>query len=258
MRLFGCALTAPEKVTDFLSQRGLAYDLVGLGRKIKNTDHDYILCLSFADFKNNLEVFNSREFKYKNVVVFTSILKLRMIHPVFLLDVKSLTPDLTNPFDFTTPNLEVLCASSSEIQPHKSQLIEDDYLGQLIEDSSKGSILTSLMTLIYRIPTSKSQNECRDRIILWLYQDNKTLQDLERDLDWVRPLEVRSQLLEIVSQYHNYKKFFKSYRKLENKEQINQESIEKAIKEFGVNEFDIHYMLSILSKIRENQKLKAS
>jgi hypothetical protein len=88
-----------------------------------------------------------------------------------MVDVDSLDPKLNQPYKFKSPDFNLF--KPMKPKHHPVSIKDEKYLPVLINNALNGSILTHLMTLIYKIPNGKVQNDYRDKIIGWFVLGNQ-------------------------------------------------------------------------------------
>jgi hypothetical protein len=221
----------------------VGFNLNDAARKKEAANSDALLILTYPDFTKNLELLNNKRLKDKEVYVFAPVIRFRNISGVYMLDALDLEPKLNQPYRFITPNFDVAATA----KPQTVEIKDEKYLPLLINNALTGSILTNLMTLIYKIPNGRVQNEYRDKIIGWFVLGDSKLATIKALIDTIKQTEVRDNLYKLVKASKNYKDVFNHIAELNrNKKPI---SYSKIAEKMNVNEFDLRYMISVASKL---------
>lgn len=253
-------MTSPAKVADFLEKKNLSYSVLPVGFSLDDPEyrktvlkHDYLLILTYSDFTKNLHLLNNKKLADKTFVLFAPVIRFRNITHVEMVDVDDLAPKLNQPYRFKKADFNLF----KPVQGHPNHHVEikdEKYLPLLINNALSGSILTSLMTLIYKIPNGKVQNDYRDRIIGWFVLGDDKLSTIKAVIDTVQQAEVRDGLMKLIKASKNYKDVFKYIAELNAaKKPI---SYSKIAEKMNVNEFDLRYMISVAAKIEFGANLK--
>lgn len=259
MRLLGCAMTSPAKVADFLTKKNLNFGIFPVNFSLSESEHrkfamahDYLLILTYADFKNNLDNLNNKKLAGKTFVLFAPVVRFRNIANVEMVDVDSLEAKLNQPYRFKAPDFNLFKLVKPTL--HTIEITDEKYLPLLINNALSGSILTHLMTLIYKIPNGKVQNEYRDKIIGWFVLGDDKFATIKGLIDTITQTEVREGLIKLIKASKNYKDVFKHIAELNaTKKPV---SYSKISEKMNVNEFDLRYMISVAAKISFGEGLK--
>ena len=258
MELFGCAMTSPETVTAYLSFSNKKFTILPSGIKLKKIGDskvdlvrkaikkcDFLLVLNFSDFKSNIATLNGKLLVGKKVVLFAPTIRFLSLKNCKLLDVETTKLSLTNPFIYRQLDFERFKKS---VVDSNVEIEQEPYVSMLINTALEGSILSKLMTLIYQIPNSKTQNEYRDHIVSWFVKCN----DETTIVEWLSGMPdnaVKEKLVQLVNQFKHYKTVFKHIAELESRKRpVN---IPKICEKFHVSEFDLRYMLNIAGCLTE-------
>lgn len=259
MELFGCAMTSPETVTAYLSFSNKKFTILPSGIKLKKIGEskvdlvrkaikkcDFLLVLNFSDFKSNIATLNGKLLVGKKVVLFAPTIRFLSLKNCKLLDVETTKLSLTNPFIYKQLDFERF--KKSVVDDANVEMEQEPYVSMLINTALEGSILSKLMTLIYQIPNSKTQNEYRDHIVSWFVKCN----DETTIVEWLSSMPdnaVKEKLVQLINQFKHYKTVFKHIAELESRKRpVN---IPKICEKFHVSEFDLRYMLNIAGCLTE-------
>lgn len=258
MILYGCGMTSPETIRDYLTSVGKSFAILPFGIKLADFNStkssaarkqlrlsEFVLIQNYTDFRNNLKFLKSRTFPIK-AILFAPVIQFRKIDGVHMLDVETLEVSLTKTFRFSPINFSQLQKTLPEIVVN---INEEDYASVLIDTALEGSILAKMMTLIYKIPNSKVQNEYRDRIVRWFVRGDDKISTVATAIADLPDKKVQVLLLEIIEKYKHYKDVFKliaSHNK--KKKKI---SFEKICEKYKVSEFDLRYMLNIAEGVAD-------
>lgn len=265
MKLIGCAMTSPGTVCEYLDSMKMKYAIMPIGFKLAGADDDaevkkvraavkknsIILILTYSDFRSNLEALNGKNLKGKTVVIFAPVVRYRNIDNCHLLDVVTADIAMNQPYRFRPAEFS---AFSTEIVDKKVTIKNEDYIAELIDNALAGSILTKLMTLIYQIPNSKTQNEYRDRIIGWFVKGDDKVETVKKLISDLPDKKLLNQLVELIENSDNYKKVFQHIADLNAKGKAI--SYSKISTKFEVSDFDLRYMISVASSLTFGEKLK--
>lgn len=257
MKLYGCAMTSPHAILEHFKGIGITPMVLTINDSFedkavasKALEAGVVLLLTYQDFKKNLEVLNKKKFKDLTVILFSPVVRFRDIRPIKMVDVVTLEPKLSQPYHFKEPDLTFDVKKGNEAV----LILNEPYLPLLIDNALSGSILTHLMTYLYRIPNAKVQNEYRDKVIGWIVYGDDSPKTLKGLLSTIKQVEVRKGLYDTVRDNIIYKEVFKHIAELNaNKKPV---SYAKIAKKFDVNDFDLRYMVSIASKIDFGEQLK--
>lgn len=236
MQIFGFAMTSPAVVLDYLEGNGKNVYICDNDKKIPAVD--FVLSLSFYDFKHYRKVLGNS----KAIILFAPALALRQIEGVVMLDVKLASkPDLDRPLTYRKPKLSRLLIKKKG--PASIIITEQLYTTDLVETALSGSILTHLMTFLYKISNTKQQNDYRDSIIEWFVFGDGKLATIKRIVDSLKQKELRLGLFTLIKENIHYHTVFQRLKQEPDLDLTN----------LNVNEFDINYMLSVANKA--NKKL---
>lgn len=265
MRLLGCAMTSPGTIIDYLEMNKTSYELMPIGFKLDPSNEKYedlksrikkakvILIPTYADFQSNLAELNRKWMASKTVVLFAPVVRFRNIENCTLLDVNSVQITINQPYRFKPVELSAL-KTPDGFEPVPVKIKNQNYIAELINNALAGSILNKLMTLIYKIPNSKVQNEYRDRIIGWFVKGDDKISTIKALLDDLPNATIRDDLLELVKKSKDYKKVFQHIADLNARGKPI--SYSKISTKMGVSDFDLRYMISIANSIDFGAKLK--
>ena len=193
---------------------------------------------------------NNTRLKDKEVYMFAPIIRFRNIQGVSMLDALDLEPKLNQPYRFVKPMFSI----ADGLQPSLVSIRDEKYLPLLINNALTGSILTNLMTLIYKIPNGRVQNDYRDKIIGWFVLGDSKLSTVKAVVDTIKQAPVREGLMKLIKASKNYKDVFNHIKELNaSKKPI---SYSKISEKMNVNEFDLRYMMSVAAKLDFGDKLK--
>lgn len=264
MKLIGCAMTSPGTILEFLLSQKTKNYVLPIGVKLQDSENEMtlkareeikkvstILILTYPDFRANLEVLNSKNFKGKTVVIFAPVVRYRNITNCALLDVVSTDIAINQSYRFKPAEFSLL------LNPPADAVVEiknEDYIAELIDNALAGSILTKLMTLIYQIPNSKTQNDYRDRIIGWFVKGDDKIATISKMIADLPDKKLLAQLIELIENSTNYKKVFQHIADLNAKGKPIAYS--KISTKFEVSDFDLRYMISVASNLSFGEKLK--
>ena len=257
MKLIGCSMTSPAKVIEYLNKAGKSVHTFPVGFTLDDVEQkklaaksDALIVLTYPDFTKNLNLLNNKKLHSKEVYVFAPVIRFRNIQGVTMLDALDLEPKLNQPYRFIKPNFAV----ADTVEPANVEIKDEKYLPLLINNALTGSILTNLMTLIYKIPNGRVQNEYRDKIIGWFVLGDSKLSTIKAVIDTIKQAEVRENLMKLIKSSKNYKDVFIHIAELNaNKKPI---SYSKIAEKMNVNEFDLRYMISVASKLNFGDNLK--
>lgn len=253
MKLFCFSMTSPATVIDYLKSNNKTFYVPVMNFNEAELDNgaEFIFLLAYTDFIKHLNVLNTAKYKNKCIILFAPVVRARELIGANVLDVFDLQPKLNQPFRFKTADFKTLV---SDVAPKKVSIKDEQYLPMLINNALTGSLLTKLMTLIYKIPNSKIQNEHRDRIIHWFVQGDKKISTIKNIVDNIKQEEVRDSIFNLIKDSKNYKDVFMHISELNsNKKPI---SYSKIAEKFAVNEFDLRYMISVASKAKFGDEMK--
>lgn len=206
-----------------------------------------LLLLTVSDLVKNMPVLMSKPYDSVLVFVFAAPMKLNDVIGVQPLDY---APSAEHPgFGFTLSTLSLRPLSRLKTQSDLKRR-NGRYLAKLITHVQSGSLLNSLMTFIYTLPSS-AQTKMKLEIVQWLYA-GKTDKELETRLASLRKdgISVTSKCLEKLGAIlftevgANYRKAFAEYRK--QKKTGKPPKLSAIVKEFGVVEYEMRYVLSVL------------
>lgn len=232
MQIFGFSMTSPALVLDFLHSNNQTSYICDSYQAIP-TGTDFVISLSFYDFKHYRKVLEQP----KPIVVFAPALALRQIEGITLMDVKLADkPDLDRPLSYRRPKLSRLLKKKKTT--NLIVITEQLYTTDLIETALSGSILTHLMTFLYKISNTKQQNDYRDSIIEWFVFGDGKLATIKRIIDSLKQKELRLGLFTLIKENIHYHAVF---------QRLKQEP-DLDLSDLNVNEFDINYMLSVANK----------
>ena len=250
MILFGCAMTSPVAVRQYLSKKKIPRKTLTIGTVMDESysSFPYILILKYSDFTRNLKVLES--FEGVKVVLFASIVRLKNVQGLTCLDADL---DVINNYRFNAPNYRLLSRKTeSDVE------IVDDFLPELINNFKSGSLLNGLMTWIYGIPSTNVQHRVTDMVIRWMFEgsDIATLK-----VQLKKTLKTRSLdgLLEILEGEIgvNYTKGFRAVGAQIREEAIKPKPINYKLlkKKFGIATYEARYCTFTYRKIRKPKNL---
>lgn len=258
MELFGCAMTSPETVTAYLTFSNKKFTILPSGIKLKKTGYqkvdlvrkaikkcEFLLVLNFSDFKSNIATLNGKLLVGKKVVLFAPTIRFLPLKNCKLLDVETTKLSLTNPFIYRQLDFERF---KNSVVDSNVEIEQEPYVSMLVNTALEGSVLSKLMTLIYQIPNSKTQNEYRDHVVSWFVKckDETTIGEW---LSGMPDNAVKEKLVQLINQFKHYKTVFKHIAELESRKRpVN---IPKICEKFQVSEFDLRYMLNIAGCLNE-------
>lgn len=247
MLLFGCSEVSPYVFRQSIFQAGVkGIKTVEMGANLRREDytkHNVLIIIDFKDLLKNIHTLNTDEFFDTKVVVFAGAVVLKSVNPIVLLD-SSGEVDLSTFFASRIPDRVV---------------IKDTFLSDTIDRLRSGSLLNSLMTWIYGLPSATFQQKIREDIVHWMFTGNdfSGLKDMlespeqKRSISKRRILELKEILTgETSSDYITvfrilYKRFFAKQKKLE----IDIVTLKEISDDFNVDIFEISYCLEIFKKM---------
>lgn len=231
MKIVGFTHTSPQVVQQFLRDAQQTSSVLPLGYILQHKPKsDSLIILSMKDLKTNRRVLS----QYSGIViVFAALPELMCVRHIKLLDAKPKLA-LDSPPVYSSPNFDDIFKVEDTVLKFKT----NRYLTDLIELARSGSILTHLMTFLYRITSTKQQNDYRDLIISWFVYGDGKLVTIKKVVDSLKQKELRLGLFTLIKENIHYHHVFQRLRKGKPVDLAKEK----------VNEFDINYMLSIADK----------
>lgn len=253
MRIIGSSITSPAVVVDYLDSQNCSYGIFPINFSLGNQDtrefalsKDILLILTYSDYKSNIKLLNNYRLAGKTLILFSPVVRFTSMLDVIMLDIENLEIMLDHPYKFKDPDLKSITATSKEVVLETSN---DHYLPLLVETALTGSLLTHLMTFIYKIPNTKTQNIYKHKIILWFVSGDSKLSTIKEIISTILPVEVREGILNVIKLAKKYKEVFEHIAILQ--KERKHISFSKISNMFDVSEFDLRYMTSIAAKLKE-------
>lgn len=262
--VFGISNSAPDSVLDRLSRSKLigspsevAVHQVGMGLPTKlSSKVKFLFLLTVADVQKHFKALMTSAYKDVHVFVFGAPMKLHDIHGIVPLDYEP-NPELPGfGFKMTSLNLSPVRRARTQSQLRRKN---GKYLENLLTHVQEGSLLNPLMTAIYGLP-STAQTKVKIAAVSWLYK-NKPVSALNASL-----LDLASKGIKISAAFHTkltdiltsdaakkYQLAFSEYRK-DKLDTGKAPNIQKIAKQFGVVEYEMTYILSVLRDAKSSRQ----
>ena len=250
-KVFGVSNSSPETVIETLIRRkvvksnsDIAVHPVGTKLGVERVKAKAIFLLTIADLTHNMKTLCLSSYKDMPVFVFAAPMKLAEIRGVFPLDYE---PDPSLPgFGFILKPLSLRALKTS----HESRLKRRDgkYLANLLTHVQEGSLLNTLMTAIYSVP-SAAQTITRVTICRWLLNGKKeselspALQKLQKEY----PLtdNARKKLEGIVLSEVG-KKYFDALHQYAKAKSDGNAKVDSIAKSTGCSAYEMRYCIHVV------------
>lgn len=242
-RIFGVANHSPEYVIEALRKAKLAESLKSIGivpseqRLSRRTSCEYLLLLSTKDLRRNATVLATPKYENVKVFVFANPMDLSELEGLIALDYES-NPEYPG-FGFRLKAFnvrEVKKASESRLEYRQGR-----YLHKLIKYVKRGSLLNPLMTYLYTLP-SQTHNFVKVAVAKW-FMSGKSNKSLLAVLEKEVSANVQSRLSAIL--FNEVGDRFKLvFARIKTNGSAD---LKAAAKEHQVSDYEIRYLLSVLS-----------
>lgn len=215
----------------------------------ENCSYKVVMFLTALDLRKNLKLLNDKECI---AILFANPLRVNELQGVVPLDF-SADPEYPG-FGFNLHSLD-LTKISKKIEHTEVTKINGNYLSNLISYVQKGSLLNSLMTFIYTLPSS-SQSLVKVAVVKWLYL-NKPRSYLDNILDDLGSTIVTKKCRERLKKIlftevgTQYQKAFIEYKSMKADGKAN---LVKIAKQYGVSDYEMRYILSIVEESKRAAK----
>lgn len=262
--VFGISNSAPDAVLEKLSRSKLisspsevAVHQVGMPLPSKlSSKVKFLFLLTVADIQKHFKTLMSSRYKDVHVFVFGAPMKLNDIAGIVPLDFEP-NPELPG-FGFKLSSLTL-----SPVRRARTQAVlrrkNGKYLDSLLTHVQEGSLLNPLMTAIYGLP-STAQTKVKIVSVSWLYK-SKPVSALDASLltlasNGIRiSAAFRTKLVDILTSdaAKKYQAAFSEYRK-EKLDSGKAPNIQKIAKQYGVVEYEMTYILSVLRDAKSSRQ----
>lgn len=253
-QIFGIANHSPEYVIDALRKAKLIESLKNIGivpseqRLSRRTSCEYLLLLSTKDLRRNASILATSKYQNVRVFVFANPMDLSEIEGLTALDYES-NPEYPGfGFKLKAFNVrEVKKASESRLEYRRGR-----YLHKLIKYVKRGSLLNPLMTYLYTLPSS-TNNFVKIAVAKW-FMSGKPNKSLLTALDKEVSDNVRNRLSAILFNEvgDRFKLVFARIR------ENGLSDLKAAAKEHQVSDYEIRYLLSVLSNSESGAGFESS
>lgn len=253
-QIFGIANHSPEYVIDALRKAKLIESLKNIGivpseqRLSRRTSCEYLLLLSTKDLRRNASILATSKYQNVRVFVFANPMDLSEIEGLTALDYES-NPEYPGfGFKLKAFNVrEVKKASESRLEYRRGR-----YLHKLIKYVKRGSLLNPLMTYLYTLPSS-TNNFVKIAVAKW-FMSGKPNKSLLAALDKEVSDNVRNRLSAILFNEvgDRFKLVFARIR------ENGLSDLKAAAKEHQVSDYEIRYLLSVLSNSESGAGFESS
>lgn len=253
-QIFGVANHSPEYVIDALRKAKLIESLKNIGivpseqRLSRRTSCEYLLLLSTKDLRRNASILATSKYQNVRVFVFANPMDLSEIEGLTALDYES-NPEYPGfGFKLKAFNVrEVKKASESRLEYRRGR-----YLHKLIKYVKRGSLLNPLMTYLYTLPSS-TNNFVKIAVAKW-FMSGKPNKSLLTALDKEVSDNVRNRLSAILFNEvgDRFKLVFARIR------ENGLSDLKAAAKEHQVSDYEIRYLLSVLSNSESGAGFESS
>lgn len=265
MYAFGLSNHSPGQAVTTLMSKGIIEDeseiaILPAGMRLRENKkpiRDVIFVMSIPDFRRNLEIFNSRKYESTRVFLFASALRINELQNVTALDFDTDPAQAGLGFtprkDLNMPLYRRTLKSSADTVKHSVV----NYLNTLTDNVKRGSLLNTLMTFIYTLPSATHQTPIKEAVAVNLYraQSFKKLEEAFDALDLNITKRVRDRFKEILTSEigENYKQAFKAMAADPDKAN----ALENACKQFQTSDYEMRYLKSVVDAIGQPKKTKA-
>lgn len=257
MKVFGIANHSPDAVISELLERKIVKNSAEIAVLPLNSDlpskapkYRFLLVLTTADLKRNLDTLNAGVYEGLSVLVFSSPMSLNRFRGVSPVDY---APNPEYPgFGFSLSSLDL--SKLRKVYRTPVEVKQVSYLRRIVRYVREGSLLNPLMTFIYSQHFSL-QPKLKVIAVRWIFSGKKlsVLEDDIAKLDVKPSAKAVENLKGILTSEAaaRYREAFAEYRASLKGTKI---ATKKLAKNHGVAEYEITYMLSVLADL-ESSKL---
>lgn len=255
MLCFGITNFSPEKVLEFLMERGTIrtaadVSIIPAGKKLlgNRPKRKVVFIMSIGDLGRNLRVLNDKIYSGVQVFIFASPLRINELKGCTALDMQHDVGHRGIGFN-TNTRLSVSRYNYAIVRPETAVSVQDAmYLKVLSERMKHGSLLTPLMTFVYTLPRATHQTPVKLAAARYLYGVT-SLPSFIAETDRLLAGKNLDKVLEILESdigvaYRN------AFKELKSKEHVDKTNIKALCKKWNVSDYEIRYLMSVIHGLK--------